>query len=122
MQIWEPLMRILPLALALAILGCAHEEKLSDQPDQAALQVRNWIPIGTSLADARQIMELHHFTCSEITNGNFANLKFADYLYCDRRMPDSHLAPGTMQRWQAALVLTDGKVSDVLVMTGLVGS
>lgn len=109
-------MRIFAFALAIAIVGCTHEEKLSEQPEQAAVQVRKWIPDGTPAADARQIMELHHFTCSEVTNGNFAGLDYPDYLYCDHKGPQSN---STVQRWQAALVLRDGKVSDVVVMTGL---
>ena len=114
-------MKILVLIAVLGLAGCAHNERLSDQPAQAAIQVQNWIPIGTSLDDARHIMEKHHFNCSEKTNDNFGDLKFADFLYCEYQTADSHATPAAVNRWQVALVLNKGKVSDVLVTTGAAG-
>ncbi len=55
-------MRILALTVVLVVGGCAHDEKLSDQPAQAATQIQNWVPVGTSLADAQHIIEQRHFT------------------------------------------------------------
>jgi hypothetical protein len=105
----------------IAVGGCAHEEKLSEQPAQAATQVQNWVPVGTSLAEAKHIMEQHHFTCSVMTNSSFGDLKAADFLYCDRRIADNPVTPAVLRRWQVALVLSDGKISAVRVSMRLVG-
>jgi hypothetical protein len=61
-------------------------------------------------------MERHQFTCTVGTNGSFGKMESADYLYCDKSEGKI-----TQQRWQAALILVDGKVSAVSVTTGLVG-
>lgn len=108
-------MRIFVLIMTLGICGCAHNEGLSEQPEQATLQVQKWVLVGTSLADARQIMEKHHFNCSEMTNSNFGDLKLGDFLYCDYH--DSANQGTAVRRWQVALVLGGGKVADVLVIT-----
>jgi hypothetical protein len=56
-------MKTLPLILLLAFVGC-------DRSGQDALlrktsaDVQQWVPMGTSLAVARQTMEQHQFTCS----------------------------------------------------------
>jgi hypothetical protein len=114
-------MRILALAFILALAGCAHDEKLSEQPATAVTQIQNWIPVGTSLADAQRIMEQHLFICSTMTNSSFGDLKAADFLYCDRRDSDSRVTPIVTRRWQVALVVADGKISAVRVATGLIG-
>jgi hypothetical protein len=111
-------MKILAFAILLAVTGCSHGEKLSDQPAKAAAQIQTWVPIGTPLADARKIMEQHHFICSTKTNSVFGDLKGIDYLYCDC---SASAGWPVQQRWQVALVLTNSKVSDVQVGTGLVG-
>src|SRR6266567_614408 len=108
-------MKTLALALVLVVTGCARNERLQEQPAAATSQIRGWIPGGTSLPDARRIMEQHHFTCSMMTNSSFGDLKAADFLYCDRRDPDSRITPIVIRRWQVALVLSDGRVSDVRV-------
>ncbi len=103
----------------LAVAGCAHEEKLSNQPAKAVAQIQSWVPIGTTQADARRIMERHHFTCSVMTRSSFGDLKAADFLYCDRRVSDTRAAPRVVRRWQVAFVLIHGKVSGVRVSMGL---
>jgi hypothetical protein len=114
-------MRTLALGVMLAICGCAHNEKLSKEPAQAAVQIEKWIPVGTSLATAEHVMELHNFSCSVMTNSSFGDLKFANFLYCDRRVADSQVTPIVVRRWQVALVVADGKISAVHVNTGLIG-
>lgn len=114
-------MKILALAVMLAVAGCAHDEKLSDQPTQAAAQIQGWVPVGTLQTDAQHIMEQHHFTCSVMTNSSFVGLTNADFLYCDYRLADSRVSPIVTTRWQVALVLADGKISAVHVTTGLIG-
>jgi len=114
-------MKIIPLLTLLAFCGCAHTEKLSDQPAQAASQIERWVPIGTPLTQAQRVMEQHHFTCSVMTNSTFGDLKGIDFLYCDYREANSQLVPVVYQVWQVALVLADGKISSVRVSTGLKG-
>jgi len=111
-------MKFFTLAVILAVGGCAHDEKLSDQPAQAAAQIQSWVPIGTSQTNAQHIMEQHDFTCSVMTNSSFGDLKAADFLYCDHR---ASAGWPVIRRWQVALVLSDSKISAVRVSTGLVG-
>jgi len=108
--------KIFTLVAVHAVSGCTHDEALSDQPTQAAAQIRAWIPVGTSQTDAQRIIEQHRFTSSLKTNCSFGNLKAADFLYCDYSTgwPVS-------RRWQVALVVSGGKISDVQVATGLSG-
>jgi len=55
--------------------SCSPNQTLSDQPAKSRVQIESWVPIGTSLADARQIMEQHNFTCAVMTNSSFGDLK-----------------------------------------------
>jgi hypothetical protein len=114
-------MKTLALALVLVVAGCARNERLPEQSTVATSKIRGWIPVGTSLADARRIMEHHHFTCSIMTNSSFGDLKATNFLYCDRRDSDSRITPIVVRRWQVVLVLSNGSVSDVRVSTGLTG-
>jgi len=109
-------MRFLLLIFFIALAGCSRADRLSAQPAEATAQIQRWVAVGSSSANARRIMEQHGFTCSLVTNGAFGTLRGVDYVYCDRREGSI-----TQQRWQAALVLVEGKVSAVHVTTGLVG-
>lgn len=111
-------MKILAFAFMLAVSGCAHDEKLSDKPAQAAAQIQSWVPIGTLQTNAQSIMEQHHFSCSVMTNSSFGDLKAADFLYCDYR---ASAGWPVIRRWQVALVLSNSEVSGVRVSTGLIG-
>jgi hypothetical protein len=79
------------------------------------------VPIGTSVADGRQRMERQGFLCEMVKNDQFVGLREpADFLYCDRK--DGGGFPSfVVRRWQVALVVREGKVSSVLVTTGLIG-
>lgn len=114
-------MKIFALAFVLAVGGCAHRDKLSEQPAEAVAQIQHWVPVGTSLADAQSIMKQHHFACSVKTKSNFGDLKAADFLYCDRSDTDRQVTPIVTRRWQVALILADGKVSAMRVSMELVG-
>src|SRR5215471_18132568 len=109
-------MRFLPLIFFITLAGCSRAERLSSQPAEATAQIQHWVAVGTSATDARRVMEQHGFSCSLVTNGAFGTLRGVDYIYCDRREGSI-----TQQRWEAALVLVEGKVSAVHVTTGLVG-
>jgi hypothetical protein len=114
-------MRIVALTIVLAAGGCAHNEKLSEQPTQAASQIQSWVPVGTSLADAQHIMQQHHFTCSVMTNSSFGDSKAVVFLYCDRHVADRQATRVVVRRWQVALIVSDGKISAVRLSTGLSG-
>lgn len=114
-------MKSLALVAMVALAGCARHEKLSDQPAKAAAQIQVWVPLGTSVGDAQRVMEQHDFSCSVMTNSSFGDLTNATFLYCDSREANSRLIPTVYQIWKVALVLSDGKVSDVRVNTGLKG-
>jgi hypothetical protein len=109
-------MRPLPLILLFALAGCSKPERLATQKNEAAAQIQKWGAVGTSAFEARRVMEQHGFTCSLVTNGSFDTLRNVNYVYCDRREGSI-----IQQRWQAALVLVEGKVSAVHVTTGLIG-
>jgi hypothetical protein len=114
-------MKVFAFAVLLAVSGCAHDEKLSDQPTQAEAQIQNWVPIGTSQADAQRIMEQHHFTCSMATNSSFENLTNINFLRCNYRLANNRFIPTVYQEWMAAVVLDDGNVSTVHVKYWLTG-
>ena len=56
-------MKTLPFILLLALVGCnrSGQEAMLTQSSE---QVRQWVPMGTSLATARQTMEQHQYNCS----------------------------------------------------------
>ena len=109
-------MKFLIFILLITAVGCSRAERLSTQPAEATAQVQRWVPVGTAATEARRVMEQHGFTCSLVTNGTFADLHGIDYVYCDRQEGGV-----VQQRWQAALISVEGKVSAVRVETGFVG-
>jgi hypothetical protein len=54
-------MKYLPFILMLALFGC---ERTESPADGLSRQIKEWIPVGTPLASAQQILEQHQFTCS----------------------------------------------------------
>ena len=57
-------MKTLPFILLLALIGCSHSESPAQK---ASKQIQQWIPAGTPLASARQIVEQHGFAYSIIS-------------------------------------------------------
>ena|SRR6186713_545461 len=84
----------------LLLMGC-----LSADPAKFETQVRKWVPIGTSVADAQRIMEHHGFECRLITTNNLFNSGGFDYLDCDQEQVRFH-------DWSARFILQDGRVSE----------
>ena len=56
-------MKTLPLVLLLALVGCSRSEN-NLKLLQTSEKVSQWVPMGTSLAVARQTMEQHQFACT----------------------------------------------------------
>lgn len=54
-------MKLLPFILMFVLAGCSQPESPATQMSH---QIQEWVPAGTSLAAARQIMEQHQFTCT----------------------------------------------------------
>jgi hypothetical protein len=111
----KPVAKMLAFLVLIALLlsGCNRND-LSTSKAEAGAQIETWVPSGTSVADAQEIMKNHNFECSMVTNETFyvqsnhtsyavSNL---DYLYCVRRKG------GLIHtRWQGALIVTNGKTS-----------
>ena len=57
------IMKTLPLIVLLAIVGCSRSGQ-DALLTQSTAQVRQWVPLGTSLTTARQTMEEHQYRCS----------------------------------------------------------
>lgn len=45
----------------LALFGCGRSESPADRLSR---QIQEWVPVGTPLASAQQILEQHQFSCS----------------------------------------------------------
>jgi hypothetical protein len=61
-------MKYLPFILLVALVGCVHKEtsiQTAARVQRSIQQVQHWVPNGTPQASARQIMEQHHFICSD---------------------------------------------------------
>jgi hypothetical protein len=54
-------MKFLPFILIFALAGCSQPE---NPATQLSHQIQEWVPAGTPLASARQIMEQHQFACT----------------------------------------------------------
>jgi hypothetical protein len=74
------------------------------------------IPVGTPIDDAQRFMEREGFACSRKTNAEFLDRMGLDYVDCDRSEGGI-----VRRRWQVAVVHRDGKVTEVIARTGLVG-
>ena len=62
-------MKIILFVLLLALVGCSQKDP---EVVKMGKQVLKWVPNGTPLLSARQIMEQQHFICSVVsyTNAN----------------------------------------------------
>lgn len=85
--------------LVALLTGC-----LSSDPVRFESKVRDWIPLGTSTAEAQRIMQRHGFECHLITTNNPFNSIGVDYLDCEKTQVRLH-------DWYARLILQNGKVS-----------
>ena len=54
-------MKALAVILLFALVGCGERERASDRLQR---QIHEWIPAGTPLISAQQIMEQQQFSCS----------------------------------------------------------
>jgi hypothetical protein len=105
--------------VAVVASGCAGTRSVTrgiEEPPRMVEAVLGQVPVGTPVEDAQRFMEQEGFACSREANAEFLDRKGLDYLYCDRS------EGGIVQRrWQVAVVHRDGKVTEVIASTGLVG-
>jgi hypothetical protein len=115
-------MRTICLATVCVILaGCGSTHSITRGISESPRMVEailGQIPIGTPVEDAQRFMKREGFECSRTTNGSLGDRHGIDYVYCDR---SESVGFPVSQRWQVVLVYRDGKVTEVLASTGLVG-
>ena len=78
------------LALALALAGCEPPESRGSRMGK---QLSQWVPDGTPMASARQIMETHGFTCSITSFGSLEQMTNHD-----EAILDGHLWSAILKR------------------------
>lgn len=114
-------MRVALTAVVLvAITGCAGTRSVTrgiEEPPRMVEVVLAQVPIGTPVEDAQRFMEREGFACTRSTNAAFLDRKGLDCIHCDR----SEGSGWVQRRWQVAVVHRDGKVTEVIASTGLVG-
>jgi hypothetical protein len=92
------------LGLCLALAACLLAGCTSFNPDKFDQQVRHWVPLGTSVSEARRTMEHHGFDCEVVRKDNPFNQDGYDSLECDKTEVMFHT-------WTAKIIITDDKVS-----------
>ena len=115
--------RLLAAALLLAA-GCATTNDAPPLPENysgALAQIQKWAPVGTPAAEAKKIMQQHGFKCTLERDTRLSAEQVVDDIYCELVWPATPNASLTQRRWQAFLILSNDKVSNIMVATGLVG-
>ena len=106
--------------------------KFYDDSDLMEQEILRFIPIGSSIEQAKKIMEQNRFKCEYMENSTFSRVRYdenapgrirqtvypnVDFLYCD-------ISKGFLiveRRWQSCIAYEDKKVTMVSVFTGLTG-
>jgi len=111
---------MLVLIFCLLCAGCqrADAPRLTSDPQQVRNEILQYIPIGSDIGRAQELMEGYGFRCEMIRNGEWLKLSDIDYLYCDINKSESFLVS---RRWQVAIIEDRGRVKDIQVTTGLTG-
>ena len=98
----------------LALLGCSIDHSITHGADGAPewdRRLRDAVPIGTQMTEARAILVRNGFDCEP-------DATKPDALECNKLA--SHALSVARRRWQAKLEATDGRVSRVESSTELV--
>ena len=81
--------------------------------------LRSHIQQGIPIEQAKSQMEGLGFSCSWVSKGAIAGVEgVADFVYCDREKGSLMV----IKRWQAALMYSNGKLSEIHATFGLIGS
>lgn len=90
-------------------------------------EIAKQIPIGSTIEDARRIMEANGFKCEmreresladKDQDGRIVTHRYLDFLSCGKEKPTWWL---TERRWQVLLVHEGGIVSEIVVAISLTG-
>jgi len=110
----------------------AQQIKFIDDPDLMEQEIFHYVPLGSSIADAKKTMEQNHFRCKYVKRGSFIKERYdenalggviqtsyrnVDFLYCDH---SKNLYFVCVRRWQVAVVHNNNKVTQISVSTGLI--
>jgi hypothetical protein len=105
--------------LGCLVAGCGSRTagiRAARTPEELRQAVLARAPVGSSLEAAEQVMRAEGFRCARVAHGDFLNRRGIDFLDCYRG------ESGLVHRvWMVGIVHRDGKVSDVVANTGLVG-
>jgi hypothetical protein len=120
---------LLAMCLLFIIVWCnpITEMYFYDNPDEMEQEILRYIPIGSSITNAKMVMERNRFNCTYSENetfirerrnqGNFSQtLHKGDHLYCFRER--GFLI--AYQKWQASIVYTNKRVTAIYVSAGWV--
>ena len=92
----------LPLLLlfsAILFAGCVSMDQ-----DKFAEQVKKWVPVGTSVTQAKKIMEAKGFDCSIVKKDNPFNNTGSDFLECEKEAQFLH-------SWNVQFAVTNDKIT-----------
>ncbi len=115
------------IVAAQVAFGCAHSHQVTwriQSPDQMKQVVQDSVPLGSSIAQAREFMESEGFECEvrknstfyerrSWTNRDLTTHKKIDFLNCHRNQSAGQF--GLRRIWNVALVLNDEAVSEAIV-------
>lgn len=93
--------------------------------DQLEREIARFIPIGTPVAQAKQIMERNGFTCHSVeheTGGSGKGeivLRDTDFLSCHKTSPGFFLI--FQQDWKCTLEHKEGRVTRIIASTWVTG-
>lgn len=102
----------------MSIYCASNKMKFTNSDEKDRQLIMKSIPIGSSLDYASKIMNENGFECNYIENGEFLNRSHINYLYCDRYETINLLIT---RRRQIAIILSNYKVSEIMIATGLLG-
>ena len=115
------------LAILVALTFTRYRDSfhLSADAAQSRQEILKFIPLGSKVQPVKAIMERQGFVCKAGKSERFARFlpgkqsahSVADYLYCDREQGFI-----VRERWQVFVVHQNGRVADVRVSYGLIGS
>jgi hypothetical protein len=77
---------------------------ISSDPEKFDVQVRHWVPLGTSVTEAKRIMKHHGFECYDVKKENRFNADGVDALDCTKE-------EGSFHNWSARFLLRSDRVS-----------
>ena len=105
--------------------------RMYDDKKSMKEELLKFVPVGSSVQDAKRIMEENGFACEMYTNDSsietFENDPLsertithdnADFCYCDKRRTPFQLVA---REWKVMVVHKNNVVSDIYVNTGLTG-